>query len=372
MTRTKKSGRADGRKSVTFTFQGQRYYVYGNTMKEAREKADRKKAELKEGAYASGGQQQLDRWFETWQRNREGKVSENSAQKYRFQFKTISAAPIDRNGRGFGSLKLSEITRQDVLDLQRTLSDKLTTNSTNQSIGLLFTILRDAVRGGLIPRNPAADIERLRRTEPEARDTIHRALTDEELTAFFGAAERSWYYWFYRFLLFSGVRIGEAGALFNSDIGKNGIISIQRTLTRDSTGARVVGKTAKTKKGVRKIEYTAQLREAVERQRELEKAIRGNVIGINTPIFLSERGSLILSSNIADDIRKICAAAGIEPFGAHAFRDTYATRAIASGMDPKVLQEVLGHSSITMTMDLYAHTMEDRKREQMRAVVIGL
>lgn len=61
-------------------------------------------------------------------------------------------------------------------------------------------------------------------------------------------------------------------------------------------------------------------------------------------------------------------AAGIERFTAHAFRDTFATRAVESGMQAKTLQEILGHADIGITMNLYAHVMEDTKRRQMAAV----
>ncbi len=60
----------------------------------------------------------------------------------------------------------------------------------------------------------------------------------------------------------------------------------------------------------------------------------------------------------------------MERITSHAFRDTFATRAIESGMNPKTLQSILGHASIKMTMDLYAHVMEDTKIEEMQKVSV--
>ena len=55
-----------------------------------------------------------------------------------------------------------------------------------------------------------------------------------------------------------------------------------------------------------------------------------------------------------------------EKMSPHALRHTFATRAFEKGMKPKTVQEILGHSSLSMTMDLYTHVTEDTKVEEMK------
>ena len=70
------------------------------------------------------------------------------------------------------------------------------------------------------------------------------------------------------------------------------------------------------------------------------------------------------------EIRTICSQIGIEPFTLHSLRATYATRCIAGGMNPKTLQELLGHTSFSMTMDLYGHVLDDTKKEETEKIKI--
>ena len=56
---------------------------------------------------------------------------------------------------------------------------------------------------------------------------------------------------------------------------------------------------------------------------------------------------------------------GVESFSMHSLRHTFATRCIEAGMKPKILQKILGHSTLSMTMDLYVHSTNDEVAREM-------
>lgn len=102
-------------------------------------------------------------------------------------------------------------------------------------------------------------------------------------------------------------------------------------------------------------------------QKELNLQIYGDVIAIDERLFKAVEGGLLSASPIDREIKRICKAAGIEPFTMHALRATFATRAIENGMNMKTLQEIMGHTNFNLTMSLYGHCLADTKKQEMDA-----
>ena len=360
--------RADGRLQRTFSYNGKRYFVYGHNKKELDEKEHIKRLKL-ETKKDNRENPTLDQYHEKWERELAKSVKGSTIRSHGFRYKACANIVIESTGQRLGSMKLKEITVDDVREVQEGLQNgKRTTETVNNDIAHLSHIFHTAVKERVLDYNPCTPVKPLKRTEPEARDTIHRALTYEETDVFFKEAEKSFYYDVYRLALATGMRVGEIGAITQADL-KGGFIHIHGTVTKDETGGNIVGDTPKTRRGDRKIPINDTIREIIEHQKEINKMLDGDkIVTMNDRIFKAPERGLLVCYPVDREIKRICKRTGIQHFAMHAFRDTFATRALEAGIDPRTLQELLGHSNFNLTMSLYGHVLNDRLEDAMRKI----
>lgn len=350
-----------------FTLNKQRYSVYGYCIDDLVEAEAKKRKELASGIIQNNST--LDDYFKTWIDSRKYTVKEITILTNETRYKNISNCVYDRSKRKFGELKIKEITPQHIKALQKKLMSEKGANVTNKAIALLRQLLGTAHKERYIDWNPCDCITFIKDTGKKATDTKHRALTREETRKFLESAEMSYYQYLYKFALLCGCRIGELASLKHSDIDLiNNVIHIQRTVTRTKDGKYIIGDSPKTFASIRDIPITPEMKSVLKEQRELQNAF--HIQNINNLIFETLRGTLIIPCTVNNDMKAICKRAGIEQITFHALRDTFATRAIESGINPKTLQMILGHADISMTMNLYCHVMEDTKQEEMKLLEI--
>lgn len=356
----KHKDRKDGRRKRQFTVNGHKYYVYGTTEKELDEKERDKRREIADGI-TTNKTVTLNQYAAQYFIRKEGVIKPNTIRTERSTLKAPLAI--------IGSRKVCKIDRQTILSLQVELKKTLTPQGVNHRLTLLHAIFKEAVLDGILKSNPCEGVRALRVTSKPARETIHRALERPEQAAFIKAAAGSWYYEFYLTAIQTGMRPGELAALEWAAVDtKAGLIHVRSTLTRTADGKATTG-TPKTRTSKRDIPLTEPIKAILKRQRM--KCI-DRFGAISKRVFPAYNGGLVRESVIDRDIARICKAAGIALITSHAFRDTYATRAAESGIDYNVLKELLGHESLAMTADLYAHVLKGTKRKAVEAVDFGI
>ena len=195
------------------------------------------------------------------------------------------------------------------------------------------------------------------------------ALTIEEQKLFLETIKETSNYNQYALLLQTGLRTGEMIGLRWADVDfKKRVLHIRRTMEfRQSTGEWITGE-PKTKNSIRDIPLTQEAVNILKRQKE--KLISLNVDSSRFPdsVFLRKDGTPEKNTTYDSTLFYYCDKAGIRRFSMHVLRHTFATRCIESGMRPKTLQMILGHSTIGVTMNLYVHVTDEEKVKEVRSI----
>lgn len=361
--------RPDGKYESRFTINGKRYSVYADTLKECKEKEALARERIRAGQFIDKWNITLDRYYKEWKEARKGTIKGNTALNMESRYK-------NHIGPALGRRKLVDLEKREIVKLQKDLAMKQKASTVNVTIVQLKCILNAAVEDGIIAKSPADGVKPLKAEEKAASETYHRALTEKEQEQFMQYARQEWLYELLALLLCTGMRIGEATALTWKDIDYiNNVIHVTKTISRKEDGSYTVG-TPKSRTGIRDIPVTDAVKEILKSQKEKQRYIHGNVVDLQQRVFEGFGGKIVyngvVNKAITNTLERMRAdGIRIEHFSAHALRDTFATRYIEQGGSPQVLKTILGHSSLSMTMDLYSHVLPNKKREEMDSIKIA-
>lgn len=368
-----KQKRYNGYLRKSFTYNGKRIYVYGKTAQELLENEVKKKEEL------ATSQQDLynptlNSYYDLFTNIRRREIKESTIRSQKIQYKVISEVAISK-GIKFGEMRIKDITRRDIeLAREILLKEGKTPQYLNNCFAHLNHVFNNAVIDDTIDKNPCKALKQLKRETPLIGENKHRALSTEEIKAFFTAAKdkESYYLNAFEVMIKTGVRVGELTALYSTDIDTSrGFIHVRRTITREESNAYVVGEDTKTYNSKRDIPLTDEVLEIIKRQQALNKMLFG--LSINGLLFRSSEGQILREYSLNREIKRLCKAAGIEEFTCHAFRNTFATKFIEQRPhDYKILSEILGHKDIAITLNLYTHVMTDKKVAAMQDIKIKI
>ena len=359
------SRRKDGMLQLRFTYDGKRHYVYGHSYQECETKKLDLIDKIKNHMLSCNDKITLSEYYVEWQRGRELQITDST--RYTNDQRWARMEPL------IGKEKVAKIETRHIINMRNSLAKSLSPTTVNDEITLLNSIMESAIEDKIRLDNPcrSKSIKPLP-VEVEATDTYHRALTLEEQALFFKAAkECTWYYELLVFMIATGCRVGEVGALKWTDIDyRENVVHINKTISRISHNDFVIKNRPKTKKSIRDIPLNQTAKEALQQQKK-----KSRVLDIGGNIFMTTDGGIVHKSHVNAAIAHVLKKMKkdniyIERFTSHALRATFATRAIEQGMTPQTLKTILGHSSIRMTMDLYAHVLPNTKQEEMGKVEI--
>ena len=359
------SRRKDGRweaKYTAHTADGpKRRALYGKTRKEAADKlakalADRASGYTFETENMSVGEY-LDRWLED---SDQGSVRPSTYERHE-QIVRLHLKPA------LGRVKLSKLTPAHLQGLYRDKLDSELSPATVQKIHtVLHKALMQALKWNMIPRNaanavkvPRLALEEMHPLSPDEARKLIEAVRGDKLEALYVLA------------VHTGMRQGELLALKWEDVNLNeGVIRIRRTLVR-SRGGIALGE-PKTKGSRRTVYLTGAAVEALQShlEQQLEDIERlGDLYRDYGLVFTSGVGTLINPSNLRRRaFAPLLQRAGLPQIRFHNLRHTCATLLLSHNIHPKYVQELLGHATVAITLDIYSHMILGMGNHTARAM----
>ncbi len=252
-----------------------------------------------------------------------------------------------------GQIKLRELTPRQV---QKFYSERLRSGLSSKTVTNIHTTLHRALKLAvdweLVSRNVCDSVSVPRRESPD----VH-PLNREQARALLTAAEGDRFHALYVLAITTGMRQGEILGLFWSDLDlPNRMVRVRRSLV---TGYGQSYEAPKTKRSRRSIALTTKATTALIEHRERQNQMGIQVEG-DVPIFTNNVGKPLHPKNLMDrSFKPLLRRANLPDTTFHAAtRHTAASLMLTKGVHPKVVQEMLGHSTITITLDTYSHLLD--------------
>jgi integrase len=328
--------------------------VYGKTRTEVEDKLSKLREQADQGVPLASGTLTLSAYLGEWLEQVASKrVRPTTLHNYQVMIEQHLVP-------GLGNKKLGKLTAREVRQfLDRLLRQGVSTHTVRYAHATLRAALEDAMREETISRNvarlvrPPAPVKSER--QPLTVEQVHTLLRftrDYRLHALFVV------------LALLGLRRSEALALKWDDVDLSaGVLRVRASLHRTELG--LVLLPTKTRRSTRTVPLPALVLEALRDhwyQAQIEQNDRDGRYSDTGHIFTTSIGTPIDPRNCTRLFQEMCADAGVPPVRLHDLRHGCATVLLAHGVPPRTVMEVLGHSTLEMTMNTYAHVSLDDKR----------
>ncbi len=352
--------RKDGRWEAKFKVEetGKYKSLYASTEKEAYKKLQDALSQQKQGILATGPDQTVKQFLEYWLED---------------VYKVYARVTTFRNARilvhkhlipGIGHFKLQKLTTQQVQSFYaKKLREGATFSRLRNINGALHTALEHARRAKLVSINVCNDIRLPAREEPD-----RQFLTSEQAHLLLEKVKEHQLETILILALATGMREGELVGLRWSDVDLEvGMLRINRTVTYVTGYGNVVGepKTAKGKRNIMLPHFVViALRRhyVVQEKRRLEL---GSTWIARDLVFPEKNGDFIVANTLLRRFHRLLKEVGLPRMRFHDLRHSTATLLLSMGVPLKVVQELLGHSSIDITANVYSHVLPSVHKEAM-------
>ena len=347
----RKDGRYEGRYIKAYDTSGKPIwgYIYGKTYSETKERLNRKKVDATVKSIISPIDMTVSEWIEKWIGTQKH-IKLSTKMMYHSHLKNHIQNSV-------GKIPLKRISESDIKEFVATEAKKYAPKTVHSVYSMLRLALENAHEKGYIGqicsgiKLPKINNTVLRVLSPKEQKQLEKVLLQKNSRYDIGIL----------LCLYTGLRIGELCALKWENIDlKNGTLSVLKTVQRiRNEDSRIESKTTvffaepKSSSSVRVIPIPEFM---VKMLKEYKR---------DDGFVLRDDSRFTDTRNISRRFKKTLEIAELPDMKFHILRHTFATRALELGIDVKTLSEILGHSSITITLNLYAHSLTEHKKKEM-------
>ena len=320
-------------------------------------------------------------------------LKDNTFQNYKYMYEMFVEQDL-------GKLRIQKLKKSDVKRFYNKLVDEryLQINTVDNVHTVLHQVLDVAVEDGYLRTNVSDNVMKELKQSHNAGKNRKKALTIQEQRLFqdFLESEKTQYHHWYPIftvMLGTGMRVGEITGLRWCDIDlEEGIIEVNHTLVyynHATNGCYFNIHTPKTEAGRRKIPMLDIVKEAFIEEKRYQETnnIQCKVIidGYTDFIFVNRFGNTQHQGTLNKAIRRIVRDCNdmqfnkgindpvlLPMFSCHSLRHTFTTRLVESGVNIKVVQEVLGHKDISTTLDIYTDVTKELARREFDNLEVKL
>lgn len=320
--------------------------LYGKTRREVVEKLAAARRALEAGLQPTSDRLTVGAYLEDWLDASRDTVRPSTWRAYRSMVRGQLVPRI-------GGLPLTRLAAGDVERMLRDMEPDLSARSRHHARAILRTALARAVRHGIIGRNAAALAEppRVEHREAQSWDAA-------QVRRFLEAARGHRLEALFTLAIVTGLRQGELLGLRWSDVDLTaGTLTVRHALQRVNGTLQLVE--TKTARSRRTIPLSGLALDALRRLRTAQDG--GGVIG--THIFTTPSGGPLYGTAAWRAFVAVTDLAGLPRIRFHSLRHTAASLLLAQGTHPRVVMELLGHSTIALTMNTYSHVIPALERD---------
>ena len=346
--------------------------LYGKTTKELEEKINKIMKELNNGINIEEGKKNYKEFLRQWLYNIKFiNIKNTSKEVYE------SAYRIHIKEEKILNVKLNELSNITIQNFYMKLKKNKVGTATIKIINIIIKgSIKYAYRNDLIIKDITKNIIIPKPTEKEKLNKKNRInpLTINEQKKLMKKIEGNELELLFLMALFTGARGGELLALTWEDINMNNCTIKISKIAKYQHEIREEGnkkykteiQTPKTEKSKRIIPFPKKLKEKIIKHKENQEKIELNLWkkkNKNNLIFCNIKGEYYNIIEVNNKFKSILKSIGIEGHTFHDLRHTYATRLFEMKENPKTVQELLGHSTISTTLNIYTHVLKEVKEE---------